>query len=246
MKPDSLQETGIDVAHETGLRPRHLHDDIVLEPLQRLGFGKQIDSGWVLACVDGAAHQGHRARRRAVPGFFHDGNGRQHRNGRLTHGHHMGLGTQHPQHFDDIVDVVVEVEPAVGDRHHAGIDPVGDVDIGARQQGFDGAAQERGIVPRHRCDDQNLRTGPFVGGQRALKMNEIAEGFLPDDLLVNRNPFEIDRDLVDVECRFGVAPGRPFEHFEPCGHRPPGGCLRHRIEWVGISQPHRIRRYAPW
>ena len=43
------------------------------------------------------------------------------------------------------------------DRHLAGVEPVGDVDVVVGQHVADGAAQQRGVVAGHRRDDQHLR-----------------------------------------------------------------------------------------
>ena len=45
------------------------------------------------------------------------------------------------QHRDHVVDVVVEIEAPICERHHARVDPFGDVDVVIRQKGLDGAAQ---------------------------------------------------------------------------------------------------------
>ena len=48
----------------------------------------------------------------------------------------------------DVVDVVVEVEAALDDRHVAGVGPVGDVDVEVLQEGLHRAAQQGGVVAR--------------------------------------------------------------------------------------------------
>ncbi len=61
------------------------------------------------------------------------------------------------EELDQIIDIIVEIEAAVGQRHQLRVAPVGDVDIAARQQPLDRAAQQRRIVARHRRDDQQPR-----------------------------------------------------------------------------------------
>ncbi|MCY1233351.1 hypothetical protein D9M72_458910 [compost metagenome] len=171
-----LQEARIDHAHEARLRPRHRHDDVVAEPFDRPLFGKLIDARRIDAGVDRSAHQRHRRRRQRIVRRFHQGDGGEHRHCRLTDADHMGVRAQEVQHLDDVVDVIVEIESAFAERHHAGVDPVRDVDVGMRQQGFHGAAQQRRVVAGHRRHDQNLRIGGTPLGQGALEMDEVAEG----------------------------------------------------------------------
>jgi hypothetical protein len=55
-------------------------------------------------------------------------------------------------------DVVVEVEGADLERHHARVDPVGDVDLVVRSMGAHGVAQQRGVmVSRQRRHHQHGR-----------------------------------------------------------------------------------------
>ena len=84
------------------------------------------------------------------------------------------------QHRDHVIDVVVEIEAPFGERHHAGIDPFGDVDVVVRQERLDGAAQQRRVVARHRRDDQQFRLrAPRRMLERALEMQQPAERPLP-------------------------------------------------------------------
>jgi hypothetical protein len=115
-----------------------------------------------------------------------------------------------------IVDVVVEIELAFGHRHHAGVSPVGDVDVGMRQHRLDGAAQQRRIVARHWRHDQKLGVGTAAGGQGALEMDQVAEWPRPGDLLGHTNRLEVDRRLFEAEGRLAIAPRRALEEF---GHR---------------------------
>ena len=60
------------------------------------------------------------------------------------------------QDLDHVIDIVVEIEEAFGERHHARIGPVGDVDVMSGQEGLDRAAQQGRVMSRHRRDDQQL------------------------------------------------------------------------------------------
>ena len=68
-------------------------------------------------------------------------------------------GPKVPEHVDQVVDVIVEVEAALGERHHAGVGPIGDHHLMGRQEGLDRAAQQRRVMARHRGDDEELRLG---------------------------------------------------------------------------------------
>ena len=152
----------------------------------------------------------------------------------------MGVGAKRMQHGDDVVDIVVEVETALGDRHHAGVGPVGDVDLGLGQQRFHGAAQQRGVVSRHRCDDQDLRVRTMVGRQRALEMDQVAEGARPDDFLMNRDAAGVQRGLVQSELGLAIAAGGALEQLESGGDRAAERRVRHRIDRVSEGQAHCI------
>ena len=235
-----LQEARIDVAREAGLRPRHLHDDVVAEPVDPLFLRQLVDGGRVAARVDRPAHQRHRSRREAVATRLHDRYGGERRHRWLANRHHMRVRAEMVQHVDDVVDIVVEVEPPVSDRHHAGVRPVRDVDFGMLDHRLDRAAQERRVVTGHRRDDQQLRVGLAVPRQIALEMDQVAERLLPDHTLAHRHLVEADLGLRDTEGRFAVAPRRALKHFRSGRDRAPHGRVRHRIERIGIEQLHRV------
>ncbi len=94
----------------------------------------------------------------------------------------MGAWADFAQHLDDVADVIVKIEGPIAHGHHAGIDPIGDIDISRGQQGLDGAAQQCGIVAGHRRNQQHLRLRGRLGIGFFFEMNEIAKGPRPDDL----------------------------------------------------------------
>ena len=109
--------------------------------------------------VDRPAHQDHRVRDVRILGGLHRGDGADQRHGGLADAermHGQTVSRQKAHHLFEIIDVVVEVEMALGQRHGAGVDPVGDVDVMARQKGFHRPAQQRGVMARHGRDDQQL------------------------------------------------------------------------------------------
>jgi hypothetical protein len=105
-----------------------------------LVLGQLVDAGRIAARVDRAAHQRHGERhelgspRSSITATAASTG----TDGWQTPTH--GCRDRGVQHRNDVVDVIVEIEAAFGERHHAGVDPVGDVDLGFRQQ--------RSTVPR--------------------------------------------------------------------------------------------------
>ena len=84
------------------------------------------------------------------------------------------FGLQVADEFLHVVDVVVEPEGAVGQGHGAGVFPVGDVDLVVLQHGLHGIAQQRGVVARQRCHDQDSRLALKLG-QRGRVVRETLE-----------------------------------------------------------------------
>src|SRR3546814_2505109 len=74
-----------------------------------------------------AAHHGERGRQHRM--FFgrHQRNGRKRRHRWLAHRKDVRARADHVQKFDQIIDIVVEVEMALFRRHQLGVTPVGDV-----------------------------------------------------------------------------------------------------------------------
>ena len=101
--------------------------------------------------------------------------------------------------FLHIVDVVVEVEFAVGQRHIACIFPVGDIDLVVFEHGFDGVAQQRGVVPRQWRHDQHgglafeVRQRAQIVG-KTLEAAQLAKRLVNFDALVNRQTDAIGID----------------------------------------------------
>ena len=80
-----LQEARIDVAHDAGMRERHLGDDVAAEPVDAALLRQLVDAGRIAARVDRAAHQHDRARRVGIVVGLHQRGRRQHRHRRLAH-----------------------------------------------------------------------------------------------------------------------------------------------------------------
>ena len=146
-----------------------------------------LTRGRIAAGIDRTAHQRHRERNEGIAFGFHDGNRRHHRHRRLAHRDHVHVAAEHVQHLDDVIDIVVEIEAALGQRNHPGIGPIGDVDLMRRQKGFDGAAQQRRVVAGHRRHDQHARLRRAQRPrQLAIEIQQAAERLFPDRADFNR------------------------------------------------------------
>ena len=91
-----------------------------------------------------------------------------------------------------VVHIVVEVEFTFAQWDQAGVLPVRDVDLVVFEHGFDGVAQQGGVVARQRRHDQHHRLC-FEFGQRggivgeALKAAQLAKWLIHLDALVDGN-----------------------------------------------------------
>ena len=103
----------------------------------------------------------------------------EHRHRGLADRDHVGVAAQRVQHLDDVVDVVVEVERAGGERHHPGVLPVGDVDVVVGQQRLDRAAQQRRVVAGHRRHQQHLRVAALAVGRTRARNAEAGRTAAP-------------------------------------------------------------------
>jgi hypothetical protein len=103
----------------------------------------------------------------------------------------------------DVGHVVVEIELAQFHRHHARVDPVGDVDLVVVQQGAHGVAQQRGVVAGQRRHHQHDRVvlHLFDGGRIVA---ETLEAFELAERLVQRHAFD-HGDFVIVRHGAGDA-----------------------------------------
>ena len=107
-----LQEARVDVTHEAGIGKRHLGDDVVAEPIDAAPFGKLVHARRIDPGVDRPSHQDHRVRHIRIVVRLHDRDRGHHRHRRLAHSQNVGIATQHMQHRDQVIDVIVEIEAA--------------------------------------------------------------------------------------------------------------------------------------
>jgi len=143
-----LQEARIDAAAGPREIRRHTVNHIVLKPAETFVHRQVVDRRRRACGIDRAAHHGH-AQRRLFATRSHQGDGGQHGHRGLTNAHHMAVAIGALQMANEllyVVDVVVKVKLAIAQRHQAGIFPVGDVDLVARQHGLDSVSQQGGIV----------------------------------------------------------------------------------------------------
>ena len=170
--------------------------------------------------IDRAAHQRHRQRNIGIVIGFHHRDGSHHRHRRLANRDHMHIAAEHVQHLDDVVDIVLEVEAAVGDRHHARIGPVGDVDFMRRQEGFHRAAQQRRVVAGHRRHDQHARGR--LGqrpGQLTVEMQQAAKRLFPHGADLNGDADAVDQGIVEPPFRLAVTARGALEQLASRGNR---------------------------
>ena len=209
-----LQEARIDVAHHAGMRKRHLGDDVAAEPVDAALGGEIVHRGRIAAGIDRAAHQRHRQRHEGIALGFHHGNRRHHRHRRLAHRDHMHVAAEHVQHLDDVIDIVVEIEAALGQRHHPRIGPVGDVDFMGRQERFDRAAQQRRVMAGHRRHDQHARLRAAQRPrQLAIEIQQPAERLFPDRADFDRRAHAVDLGVVETPFGLAVAARGALEQF---------------------------------
>ncbi|GAA0266383.1 hypothetical protein GCM10008965_38060 [Methylorubrum aminovorans] len=228
-----LQEARIDGAAHAGIARRHGVDAVPLEPRETLFLGQCVDGGGRAAGIDGPAHQHGRTGHERMILRLHPGDGGQHRHGGLAHGRDVEIRSELREQGDAGIDVVIETKPAGARRHLTGIDPVGDEDLMAVEEDLDSAAQQRGVVARHRRDDQKLRLGLQLRG-RLAEGDDAAERALPDDPLRHAEP----------EGGLGVDAGGALEHLAAGSD---GAALRgveEGIEGILAGQPGGFRRQA--
>ena len=152
-----LHEAGIDLAECAVALDRHVVDQVLLEPFDRLAFGEFVDLGRLDAGVDRTGHQGQRRRACGMIVLRHDGRRRQRRDRRLADRHHVRARSHLVEEGDQMLGVILQAEPAVAERNVARVVPVGDVDVVVLQQRLHGAAQQRREMAGHRGHQQQAR-----------------------------------------------------------------------------------------
>ncbi len=108
------------------------------------------------------------------------------------------------------------------------------------------AAEERGVVARHRRDDQKLRLLALLPGSRLFEMDELAERALPDHALGDRYALSADDGFRNLPGRLAVAARRALEELRGGSHRSPEGGLGERIERALEIKLGGVRGGAEW
>jgi hypothetical protein len=137
------------------------------------------------------------------------------------------------EELGQIIDIIVEVEGPVGERHQLRVAPVSDVNVVARQHPLDRSAQQRREVTRHRRDDQQLRM--VLGSALAHEMLQRAERLSEDDFLADAD--RLAADLGRFQAELGLSPDRRrmCEDVEAGGDNRAHRAIRH---WIGrIVEP---------
>ncbi len=105
--------------------------------------------------------------------------------------------------FLNVSNVIVELEPAIFERHHARVEPVGDVHLVVLQQGAHRIAQQCGVVAGQRRAHQHdwlvlqlTDSGAVVS--EALEAQQTAKLFFDDGLLDDWDVATILNNLVQV------------------------------------------------
>jgi hypothetical protein len=191
-----LKKPRVDAAQGAGIAQRHETDQIALEPLDRPARREPVDLGRVDPRVDRARHQRHAARLRRIGILSHDRHRCEHRDAGLAHTDHMGARPQHLQKRDDVIDKVVEVEPAVLQTDVTGIVPVGNVDVMIGDQGLRRPAKQGRKMPRHRRYQENAR---LHRRHLLLEAQQRTERRAVNDRLAHGDTTICDLDRVDTK-----------------------------------------------
>ena len=140
--------------------------------------------------------------------------------------------------FLHIVDIVVEVERPVRQRHGAGVFPVGDVDLVVFEHGFDGVAQQRGVVARQRGHDQHRRLAFELAQRRhvvrkPLEAAQFAKRLVQLDFFVNGDIHPVHIHRVDAKCWLFIVFAQAVHQVVAGGQALHHGQLRQRRVFLG-------------
>ena len=224
MNAASCKKPWIDPPSRALEPPGHHADHLVFEPGNILGLRQPIDLGGVPAGIDRASHQRHAARCRRMIILRHHGDRGQHRHRRLADAHDMAARPEEVEELDHMLDILVEAEAAGGDRHVAGVVPVGDKNIVVPQQHLDRAAQQCGEMAGHRRHQQHLRLLP-VG--IFSEMNQARKRRFEHHLVGHAGQLVADHHVIDRKGRPDMRGAGLAEHLQP---------------GIQIAQPDAVRR----
>ena len=132
-------------------------------------------------------------------------------------------GLQVPNEFLYVVDVIVQMELAVFQRHQAGIFPIGDVNLVITQHGFDRIAQQGRVVTRQRCHDQHggliFELGQRCGiVRKTFKSQQFTKRFFDFYPLMNCHIHAIHVYSANTKFGFDVIFSQAVEKIVTSGH----------------------------
>ncbi len=249
-----LQEARIDPAHGARIHRRHGLDQIIPEPLIGAFLGQLVRHGRRFARIDGRPHESHGGGACGILVLSHQGDGGQGRRAGLTHRDHVRVRAQRRDHLAHIEHIVIKIETALGDRNLARIHPVGDVHFMVRQEGFDRAAQQRGVVTGHRGHDQHrpildLRHLHAARFRERLaipfEVQKRAEGLAPHGLDIDIDRLVIDVGRAQLPVGLAVIARQALEQVGGRGRGATRQRVRGRIERGAQRSPGHVRGGAP-
>ena len=125
--------------------------------------------------------------------------------------------------FLDVIDIVVKVERAIGQRHVACVFPVGDIDLVVFQHGLDGVAQQGRVVARQRRYDQHRRLVLELGERgrvvrKAFKAAQFAKRLVDFNAFLNRQGDSVYIHCVDVKRWLFITLAEAVHQAVACRH----------------------------
>jgi hypothetical protein len=142
-RSDQLHRAAIDAPSGARRGRSDGADQLLFEPGQRRTGGITVDRTRGYGGVYRPSHHGQAQRQRRMTVLGQQRHRGQGRHAGLANRQQVRAGSDFGDEAQQIVDIVVQPEAALGQRHIAGVLPVGDVDIERRQQTCDRLAQLR-------------------------------------------------------------------------------------------------------
>jgi len=210
---------------------------VALEPvngmlLRELGHHRRCRTS-----VYWATHERHAARLGGVSAAGHQRDGRNHRRRWLAHGHHVRIGAEVLQEADDRLDIAVEVEVAMEQRHDAGVPPVRHEHlVPGVEQVLHRPTQQCRVVAAHRRHQQHAKPAR----RRRLEPDEAHKGPVEFDLLSKR--FHHTAALLYIPRGLAPRPQQIMRHVCPCdgGARGPSEGI-----WASLAAKRIACRLGP-
>ena len=130
----------------------------------------------------------------------------------------MGVRPQMFHEIDKVEGVILDIEFTFGHGDVARVMPIGDIHLAVDQQRFHGRPQQRGIVARHRCHQQDFARLGFAA--RYVEMDQVAKGLFDHGFNVDQMVLAIFAgEGADTPIGFGNhALKRAFRDLPPGGH----------------------------